>query len=573
MKLALQILIYFVTIVVLAGCSHSDPALQNADKLIMSNPEGALALLKSINKNNLSSADLPLYSLLYTEAELRNDVCVTSDSLILAAKEKYVDEDQLGYRTEWCVAKISLQNKEYQQAMKSAMRAYYIAEKLGDRNAMGSACNLIGKVLFNTNNNQQAAQYIRQSIIHYKTVGDIVSERYATANLARVYINKGNSNKAVVLLDSIINEISKDNKGGVALRSYIESPRLVARANIDTTTRLTAEEIDLISKDKSEYSLEKNLLTMIWRNANKSECFKIDSLICKIKREANADEERGWGMYAMYTEARKEKNDKNALLLADSLLKLQNSIYTNLLEESVIGVQRDFIDGKLLVEKHSSRHKNWIIAGIIFIAVVIIMLTVFIARLRGGLREKNLELILVELNDLRTRAADAAAASSKNTKTGLSENNGAVGINRSSTDTALLEIIQHLFTSKWQTINALCDDYMANRGVEGVDGAVFKQIEREIKKLQSQTTFDNLEKAVNAFKNGAMTRCCEQLPDLKNAEYNMLTLLMLGMSPRTISLFLNIQPQNFYQRRSRLRAKIAGYHHVASINDYLSLLQ
>lgn len=537
MKFKLHIIFFLTCIFCGSSCHKPDATLKKVDNLMMSNPSEALATLTAENKYNSS--------------------------------------DEVKLRTELCSASISLNKKDYPLAMKSAMHAYFIACQLKDNRGMAQACNLIGNILFITNNNLQAAQYVRNSIEYYKAIGDTASERYAIGNLARVYLNKGNNAEALFILDSLKNEIYKDKLRDYALISHIEAPRLVALANIKGMKELTADEMELISNDKSEFSLVKNILAMIWRtDANQSGRLNADSLLSKIKRETNADEERGWVMYAMYKQARRENNNDRALQLADSLHKLQNEVYSNLLEESVVGIQRDFIDGKLTAEKHSSHHKSWIIAIVIFVAAAIILMIIFIARLRARIRVKNMEIVLLELNELRTRAAEAATLQTKGSISDYAENSDGTDSIPDSPDPVLLEVIQHLFTSKWQTINALCDSYMASKTAEeGNSNVAFKQIEREIKKLRSQTTFDNLEKAVDTFKGNAMTRCREQLPELKDAEYNMLTLLMLGMSPRTISLFLNIELQNFYQRRTRLRNKIASNYDISNINDYLTLLK
>ncbi|MBQ5750535.1 MAG: tetratricopeptide repeat protein, partial [Bacteroidaceae bacterium] len=99
MRHALHIILALTLLLV--GC-YSDPRqvelVDRAEALIDSLPEASLALLDSVNSRRLVGADKARYALLHTQAQDKNYIDVTNDSLISIAVDYYDDADNLRYR-------------------------------------------------------------------------------------------------------------------------------------------------------------------------------------------------------------------------------------------------------------------------------------------------------------------------------------------------------------------------------------------------------------------------------------------------------------------------------------------
>lgn len=568
MKDGFSLTILFVAIITLVGCTQTNPILIKTNNLIETNPKKALFWLENIDKENLSDKDMAFYALLYTEAQINNGLDIASDSLISIALNYYSPDDALRMRALLCKAQLSKLNHDYSSAMISAMNANYIAQQLKDKYWTAKSCGQISSILFNTHHYKQAAQYMRKSIEYYQELHDVTAQRKAISNLARIYLNNGNAVIALSILDSLKNICVKEPQVDNALINYIEAPRLIAFISTANYTHLTEKEMDLIAEDNSDFSLVSTPLIVTLHSAvtYHSES-KIDTLLHKITNNRNKDNERFWSMYALYEQAKKQNDYSAAVSIADSIMKLRNDVFANSIEEPVIEIQRNFIEDKLIEEKHKSNQRSLIIITVITMAVIAIVAIIVIYRLRMRLKRQQIEIYISEINALHEQIHVATSCNTNSDPT-AEENPRSDESNKLKANQ--IEIIRKLFTSRWQTINALCEDYIANKGEsEGI----FKNIEREIKFLQSQTNFDNLELAINKFNNGAMEQCREDLPGLKESDYNMFTLLMLGLTPRTISIFLNIQPQNFYLRRRRLRAKLKEFETIPNIEYYVNLLK
>ena len=83
--------------IALAGCQQNDKytaLLLQADSIMNVRPDSALALLNSIQfPQEMKTADRALYSLLFTQAEQKNRILHTNDSLIRIAVDYYKDKD------------------------------------------------------------------------------------------------------------------------------------------------------------------------------------------------------------------------------------------------------------------------------------------------------------------------------------------------------------------------------------------------------------------------------------------------------------------------------------------------
>ena len=90
--------------IVLAGCQQNDKytaLLLQADSIMNVRPDSALALLNLIQfPQEMKTADRALYSLLFTQAEQKNRISHTNDSLIRIAVDYYKDKDDKEQETQ-----------------------------------------------------------------------------------------------------------------------------------------------------------------------------------------------------------------------------------------------------------------------------------------------------------------------------------------------------------------------------------------------------------------------------------------------------------------------------------------
>lgn len=114
-----------------------------------------------------------------------------------------------------------------------------------------------------------------------------------------------------------------------------------------------------------------------------------------------------------------------------------------------------------------------------------------------------------------------------------------------------------LMRNNFNTINRLCYEYFEKSDTNFLKRSIYAKVEQEIDKLKSQEQLADLEKFLDEYCEGLITRLTSQLPQLSDADKQLLVYLYSGLSARTICILMDIQLKTFYMRRLRLKNKIA----------------
>ena len=82
----------FAALLAVASCSRTDDArLAVAERQMAEHPDSALLTLRKIDATSLNRHNTALYALLLTQAQYKNDITATSDSLINIALDYFSD--------------------------------------------------------------------------------------------------------------------------------------------------------------------------------------------------------------------------------------------------------------------------------------------------------------------------------------------------------------------------------------------------------------------------------------------------------------------------------------------------
>lgn len=82
----------FAALLAVASCSRTDDArLAVAERQMAEHPDSALQMLRQIDATSLNRHNTALYALLLTQAQYKNDITATSDSLINIALDYFSD--------------------------------------------------------------------------------------------------------------------------------------------------------------------------------------------------------------------------------------------------------------------------------------------------------------------------------------------------------------------------------------------------------------------------------------------------------------------------------------------------
>lgn len=119
-------------------------------------------------------------------------------------------------------------------------------------------------------------------------------------------------------------------------------------------------------------------------------------------------------------------------------------------------------------------------------------------------------------------------------------------------------LVDRLFRDRFATLNTLSEEYFEKRESPQLRATIIRDFEEEIDKMKQPESIVHLRDIIDECHDGIITRLREQIPELRESDLTFLTFVLAGFSPRAVALFTDIKLGNYYNRRTRIRARIAA---------------
>ncbi len=513
--------------------------LKQADAIMEQDADSALTILTSINKNTLNKLDLPYFALLKTQAQVKTNVLLDSDSLIFIAYSNYSDDwwGDKGIRSNYYMGEVFYNKEKSREAMRYYLNALEESKRLNNNYWRAKAAERISDLFFNYYNYEEAAKYRKEAIKYYGKSNRVSNQRYAIADLGIDYMNDSKFEEATNLLDSIYNVATRENSEDTLLLKYISCP-------------LT----DAIERSKNKISL--NLVT----------------------EPLETEEEKVQELYQRYKHARIYEVNEGLLDLVDSLLVYQNAIAEKIIKESITSTERDFYFVKSVKTKKRSDFFFLFFLIAVFSAISIW----WIYRLRNKANRVELEANIESFIELKTHSENLDMKISKLEETVRNKGNyidelkntesqlrsdiyeKEKCINRLESDIEIQlnniigkdAVLQTLFKEKWTTLNMLCNEYYEKGDSSNTRRYILDSIEKELKKISSKKGLNQIEAAVDAHFDGIIGLLRKECPHLSEKDITLAILIIAGFSGKSISYLMGIKTGNYYVSKRRLVDKI-----------------
>lgn len=361
----------------LSGCSGGNKALlKQADAIMEENPDSAMTILRQIDRGHLSKGDLPYYALLMTQAQVKNDIPLDSDSLISIAYAKYADawRGDKGIRSAFYMGEIFFNQDRSREAMHHYLSAYEDSKRLDDDYWHAKSAERIADLFFNAYNYPEAEKYMTEAAQIFGKCGKIRNQKYALAALGITYINSQKIESARSLLDSLYREVSSSQPVDSALLSYIRRPMIDIVARTGDSYGFSASDFVTLKQTASAIEDIDNtiLLSIISKSYGKDMTFDVQNGFERISSMASTNEDKALLYYARYLYEKESGNLMNALNFVDSLLYFQSALSEDIMKESISMVARDYYSGKAYYDNKRARYLS-IILLLLFIVALLTM--------------------------------------------------------------------------------------------------------------------------------------------------------------------------------------------------------
>ena len=203
-----QLLILLIAVILLTpSCSRTNEQLLQAEQLIETAPDSAMAILNKYNYNKLSDKDKALYGLLYTRIQLSKKVILKSDSFINLSINYYTKNNETDriascYLYKGRLFKYAFQ---YEEAMECYLKALDKTSKDSDPALLGRLNFDIADIYNFQSDYSLARKKYLISYNYYMSAGLKKQAFYSLLNIGRTYNSSKNFDEAARFYRKISN--------------------------------------------------------------------------------------------------------------------------------------------------------------------------------------------------------------------------------------------------------------------------------------------------------------------------------------------------------------------------------
>ena len=511
----------------LTSCFYSETRtkLKLAESQLQTKPDSCLAVISSIDQSNLRTRkEKARYALLMSAALDKNYIDVYSDSLITIATDYYSlrNDPRRRMMANYYFGLIQNRLGEYTAAIVTLEKAEKDALAIEDHLYAGLIYRTKGDIFSKTLNNQASQASIEKAIAHFKHLENSDYASFAELGLAISFINSQNFNAAKQQLESVL--LYNNDK----IKDYCSIENAVIQVETDgdplEAIRLFRE-VPKELLDLHDYCFYALALESIGQKDS------TDKQIAKAYKlcHSQADSATIDFMYAKILHLR--GNDSEAYRLTRKAAFVQDSLTRVLLQQSVSNAQRDYYKAESQLQEEQARRlreRNRLGIAAALLALALLSSAMFTYRKR---KEQETKEQLLELSITRSELHQAEQANAS--------------------------LLGSLFSEKLNHLDKLSEEYVrADSDKERI--LSLKRFKEEIATMQTdEDLFLSLEKDLDRYCDGVMTKLRTQVPSIKGDNLKMIALFFAGLPYSTVQLVMNrVSVESLKMARSRFRKEI-----------------
>lgn len=511
-----------------------------AESFLLQRPDSALVILESIERKDLNTEkEQARYALLKSAALDKCYFDVASDSLTRKAVDYYMSGRNKEYEMlAWYYHALVLMNA---QSYTSSIIAFEEAEKIAiaqkDTFLLGLIMRNKAKVFKLTNNIPGAIECRKQAIECFSLIDKELYKAYAELDLSTDYINNQEYNKADSILNLVrgynittLNPYCNTYKASILAETDKDPDTVISLYKSSSEDCYTLHDYGYLAKsfeaicqpDSADFWFSKGYAA----SHNQADSATIDYFRSKV--------ELSRGDY------------KTAFILMDHATTVQDSMTRVLLQQSVSAAQRDYYKSETLRREERIRaiHQR-----LIFGTIISLLALFFLAMVGVSLSRKKERLLKEQMARLALEEKE---------------------LDRLHQDNAYL--VGSLFSEKIHRLDQLCELYYKLEDGKQKDN-VFKQVKELASRIRNdEALFLTLEKELNRYCNGIMSKLREQVPRIKGENLRIISLFFAGFSYETIQIILRKNStQSLRTARSRFRKEILEAH-APDVDFFIKML-
>lgn len=513
---------------VLFSCTPSqvEMHLLDVESYIMERPDSALAVLESMDRSLLSTeADRARHALLNAMALDKNFIDVSDDSLARVAVDYYSKRGDRKYygRALYYLGLAYYYQEEYNKAIVEFTKAEMVIEGI-------DSLYLVMIKIAQADTYAKTYNFIEEEYCLRIALEITISENYlyyqqvAKLRLALPLFDYHSDDEAFAMINDLINDGNTDER--------VKDVALLAKAYVLVThQKAFTDALEIFNANRdNEYLTVKDYWAWAYALNAVGRKEEAKGLIDQL-----AQEESGTTSYWQYMIAKSDNDLESALSYLEESFEYNNVEVSDALKQSLALSQRDYYESQAeLSESEAERSKLWMSLVILSSAMVLMLVGVCIIwYVRKQKRTK--EQYLLYITEIRRQLDEA----------------------KKDDYPALKRKYLALYKSRFETIGALCEQYAQSQDLVNAEKSIYRKVVSLVDEFTDDyTNREKFEAMLDEDLDNIMSDLRTEMPSLKDKDYMIFSLLLIGFDVTTISNLLNISANTVYIRKSRMKAQI-----------------
>lgn len=504
---------------------EADRTMQRAEALMESHPDSALMLMRQIAPSDLhGKREKALYALLLTQAQYKNYIEVTDDSLISTAVDYFDRTDDLHHQmlAYHYSGQVNYDTKNYAKALYSSLLAYQLAKELDERFWIAMSARTLADIYHDTYNGSEEIEFSKIEYNNFNKMGKQLHTNHAILDLAKAYVGAGKYREALSCASQALDSAIKYKD------DYLRYDAIRLKGLIDIHKREYAEAIKkYIEVCNSPYAITRDsiYLGMLYlKNGN-------NQYLRKYMEDISFDDDEYVGLWLKHEYYMSADSLEKAVEILSKKSAITDSIFHSVLTQNLSGTLRDYYDYEVAIKEAQIRVSKLIIYGIsgisIIVAAVITCALLRYRRKQKAIIDRNIE-IAQNLQEMI-----------------------------STSDSRAKETIHELFAGRFVEVDKLCRILYENSNSTTARKRISEEVVSFVKQLsEDKGKIKELHEYADKHYDDIMSHLKLAFPELKDADYRLFLYSILGFSNSAIAMFLNEDRiSSVYSRRKRLKTK------------------
>ena len=231
-------------------------------------------------------------------------------------------------------------------------------------------------------------------------------------------------------------------------------------------------------------------------------------------------------------------NDTEALKWCERLLIRHNDYVRDIVSQPVLNYQIDLLQAKLdneeaqnqaiIRERNLSNQRN---IAVYLALTIIILLLIALQRYRVKQKDRDIAHYVAMIDELQ--------------------------LTRNDISQPMADAVDRLYNDRLKDLNRLCETFYEHSDTSRQVSKVFEEVRLTIEQIKGdEARIDELERMVDSYRNGLMSKLREQCTKLNDKELRVALYSYAGFSARAISVFVDSNPVALSKIKYRMKTKI-----------------